>query len=184
MVREAAEWCRGKNWLVRLPLLALCAYIVLRHCIDPDYSSIVAPLNLGIHELGHMALGVLGQGPGVAGGTVLQLAAPVIGALNFYAQRDFFAISLMFGWLSVNLFEVARYVGDARDMLLPLVSVGGQDTVLHDWNYMLGGMGLLQRDREIATLVRGGAVVSAACCIVMGAWLLLRMKRSAKRLEQ
>lgn len=181
--QEATGWCQGRNWLVRVPLLAACIYIIVRHMCDQDYSSILAPLNLGIHELGHMVFAVLGQWPGVAGGTLLQLAVPVIGFFNFYAQRDFFAISLMFGWLSVNFFEVARYAGDARSMLLPLVSVGGQETVIHDWNYMLGGLGVLPWDTSIAGVIRVCAVLLAVCGIITGSWLLWQMKRGTFAME-
>ena len=86
---DAIEWCQGKNWLVRLPLLLFFVYVLIRHLSDPLYASILGPLNLGIHELGHLVFGFMGQFLGVAGGTLLQLIIPVFAVYNFYRQSDF-----------------------------------------------------------------------------------------------
>ena len=134
LMQEAIEWCKGKNWMVRAPLLAYFAYVLFRHLSDPLYSSIIGGINLGIHELGHMVFGIFGQGISVAGGTIFQLALPVFAGFNFYRQRDFFAIALSFGWLSTNFFNIATYIADARRQELPLVSIGG-GAVWHDWEY-------------------------------------------------
>jgi hypothetical protein len=177
--QEAVDWCKGKNWLIRLPLLAFFGYILLRHLFDPGYSSIIAPLDLGIHELGHLVFSIFGsQTLGVAGGTLLQLGIPLFGFVNFYNQRDFFALSLMFGWLSVNLFEIAMYLGDARSLSLPLVSLGNPETVIHDWEYMLGKLGLLPYDTFIAMCIRCAAVFLIVLCLASGSWVLMEMHRS------
>lgn len=178
--RDAGEWCRGRNWVARVPLLAFFAYILLRHLFDPAYSSIIDPLNLGIHELGHIVFSVFGQFIGVAGGTFLQLAVPILGFFNFYRQRDFFAISLTFGWLAVNVFEVARYAGDARSLNLPLVSIGGGD-VYHDWEFMLDKLNLLQFDFAIAAGLRVAGAVLVFACLASGSWLLLKMAEKPTR---
>ena len=171
---EAQEWCKEKSWLVRLPLLLFFAYILLRHITDPAYASIISWIDLGIHELGHLVFSLLGQDIQVAGGTILQLAVPVYAVFNFYGQRDFFGIAAAFGWLSVSLFEVARYAGDARALQLPLVSVFGGETV-HDWEYMLGRLHLLQADTAIAGGIRVLGAVFFLLCMASGSWLLWRM---------
>lgn len=172
---EAIEWARGKIWMPRLPLLIYFVYISFRYLVDPAYSSILAPLNLGIHELGHVVFSLLGCNIGVAGGTILQLAIPVFGIFNFYRQKDFFAISLAFGWIGVNLFEVARYCADARALALPLVSIFGQETVYHDWEYMLGSLGILHWDIALSWAIRGLGICMAVVCALSGGWLLLKM---------
>ncbi len=174
---EAIEWCRGRNWLVRLPLLLYFVYVLIRHLSEPLYSSILGALNLGIHELGHFIFGVMGEGLGVAGGTLLQLAMPVFGIFNFRLQNDFFAIVLCFGWLSTNFFNIAVYVADARKLELPLVSPfgGGDEGVYHDWEYMLSNLNLLEYDQAIAGVFRAMAVVSMLACLLAGFWLLWQM---------
>jgi hypothetical protein len=70
-----------------------------------------------------------------------------------------------------NCGHIAYYVADARAMALPLVG-GGE----HDWNYLLGELGLLQRDQAIAH-----AIVVTGVMLVIGssAWGLLSAGRAA-----
>lgn len=172
---EAIDWCKGKNWMVRLPFLLWFVYVLVRHLLDPMYASILGPLNLGIHELGHIIFGFMGQFLGVAGGTIFQLFVPIFAVFNFSRQNDFFSIALSFGWLSTNLFSVATYVADARALELPLVSPFAGDSVVHDWEYLLSTMNVLEYDMVIGSIFRVLAVISMLVCFIAGAWLLLRM---------
>lgn len=130
---EAAQWCRGKNWLIRLPLLGWFAHVLVKSLEDPSYQSILAGLNLGLHELGHLVFSFFGTFLNVLGGTLLEFLAPFLGMINFYRQKDFFAVALCFGWLATALFDIARYAADARAMSLPLVTPFGADPVVaHD----------------------------------------------------
>jgi len=55
--REAVrDWCRGRSWAPRAPLLPWMAYLALRHLLDSDYAGVLGALNLGIHEAGHLRL--------------------------------------------------------------------------------------------------------------------------------
>jgi len=179
MMRDEAQvWSQGRSWAVRLPLMIWFSYVFYRHLNSPTYGSILAPVNLGVHELGHFLFSPLGEFVGILGGTALQLAAPVILMVNFYHQGDFFAITLCFGWLSTNLFNVATYLADARLMSLPLVSPFGVENVIHDWNYLLDKMRLLQYDTAIASMLRFDAVISMLICLVAGFWVLWQMKKN------
>jgi hypothetical protein len=173
---EAQDSCRGKNWLIRLPLLAWFGYLLIRHWADPMYNSVLGMLNLGIHGLGHFVTMPLGQFICAASGTTFQVAAPFAGMYNFYRQKDFFALALCFGWLSTSLFDVARYVADASRMEIPLYTPFWAESVVHDWNYLLGAMGLLGLDGFLAFLTRCAASVSMFICLIAGGWLLARMK--------
>jgi hypothetical protein len=180
VLREAAiESSKGKDWRPRLALLLWFVYIFFRYLNDPLYSCIISPLNLGIHELGHLLFSPFGTFIGVFGGTLLQLSVPLLGMLNFYRQQDFFSIFLCFGWLSVNLFDVTKYIADARTMSLPLVTpFGSAGSVIHDWNYLLGRLNLLQFDTFIAWLVKAAAVIAMLICLAGGGCLLRVMKES------
>ena len=178
---EAKSSCQGKNWCVRVPFLLWCGYVLIKYWTNPSYTSILSPLNLGIHELGHLVFSFMGEFMGILGGTLLQILAPLFGIFNFYRQSDFFAIALSFGWLSVSLFDVARYVADASVMELPLVSpFGGGDSVIHDWNYLLSRIGLLQYDTFCALLIKGASTLSMLLCLAGGSWVLLQMRKSAQ----
>ncbi|MDQ7778245.1 MAG: hypothetical protein RDV41_00855 [Planctomycetota bacterium] len=173
---EIDRWCRGRLWLVRLPLLAWFAYILVRSLADSEYTSLFSSLNLGIHELGHFVFELLGEFIGMAGGTVAQCLAPIISVAMFYRQRDFFAIAVCFGWLSTNLFDVAIYASDARAQSLQLLSPFGRP-VQHDWHYLLGKLGLLSADTTIGFLLRAAATLSMLVCLVGGTWVLWLMFR-------
>ena len=172
---EAAAWCRGKNGFLRVPLLLWFAYVLMKTLLDPHYSNLLWPLNLGFHEAGHLLFSYGGQFPGMLGGTLLEGAMPVVGAYYFYRKRDFFAIALCFGWLSTALFSIARYAGDARQMAIPLVSLSWDPEIRHDWNYLLSRWGILEYDQVVAFLFRALAVGSMLFCLGFGFWLVFRM---------
>jgi len=172
---DARAWCKGRLPYFRLLLLVFFAYILIRHLGDSEYQSIFKPLNLGIHELGHVVFGIFGEFIGIAGGSLLQCLVPLASIAMFYSQRDYFAIAISFGWLSTNLFDVAVYLGDARAMDLPLVSPFAGDAIIHDWNYLLGAMGLLNADTTIAFLVRLAAIFSMLLCLIYGGWIIKQM---------
>jgi hypothetical protein len=174
-----ASCCANRSWLPRAPFIILLAYILVRHLGDPGYQSIFKPLNLGVHELGHYVLMPLGKFLEMAGGTILQCLVPVAAMAVFLKQRDLFATTVGLGWLGTNFFDVATYAGDARSMGLPLVSPGG-GYVIHDWNYLLGRLGMLEWDKTIATGLRVGATCSMAIGLAAGIWLLWLMARSPR----
>lgn len=177
------DWCEGRSWLVRAPLVLWLAWMGVRHLLDPDYASLFGGLNLGIHEAGHLVFGLLGGDfLTAAGGTLLQCAAPVAAALMFVRQPDYFAAAFCGGWLSTNLYGIATYVADARELDLPLVSVGGGDSEAdHDWSYLLGELHLLEQDTALSTALRVLAFVVMWGSIALQAWMLRRMARSSRR---
>jgi len=181
-IRERIEaWCEGRSAAVRAPLLLWLAYAGVRHLADTDYTSVVGALNLGIHEGGHLLFSWLGWDfLTVAGGTILQLAAPLGAAVMFARQPDWFAVSFSGGWLATNLYSVATYAADAREMNLPLVTVGDGECLgnCHDWNYMLAALHLLSLDRAIATLFRVAAFACLWGSVAAGGWMLWRTARS------
>jgi hypothetical protein len=177
IVTRAAEWARGKNPWVRLPLLVWMVWLFAHHLADPEYASIIAGLNLGIHELGHFVLAPFGDFMGAAGGTLLQIIAPLAAALMFLRQRDWFAISFAFAWLGTNFFGIAPYAADARARALPLVTPGPGDPI-HDWYYMLSQIGWLPHDELIGRFFRMCGILTTAVGTAFGAWLLWTMWRA------
>jgi len=178
-IDNSRKWADGRFPVIRLLLLIYLAYVGIHHLGNPIYSSWFGGLNLGIHELGHIVFTFCGRFIMMAGGSILQCLVPIISIFMFYRQRDFFAITISFGWLSTNLFYVATYIADSRSMSLPLVSPFGSEPV-HDWNYLLGKMGMLNYDATIASLVRFAAVISMLICLIYGGWLVWCMLKSFK----
>lgn len=174
------EWCAGRAFAPRVPLLLWLGWVGVRHLADSDYTSLFGGLDLGIHEAGHLLFGILGVDfVAVAGGTLLQCAAPILAALMFVRQPDYYAAAFCGGWLSMNLYNVATYVADARELDLPLVSVGGGESEIgHDWNYLLAELHLLPYDTTLAALLRVLAFALMWGSIALQAWMLWRMARA------
>lgn len=169
----ASDWCRGRSWIVRAPLLGYLAWIGIHHVRDPDYESLFGGITLGVHELGHLLLFWAGSFLSIAGGSLAQVGAPVGAAIVLGRQRDYFGISVAGGWLSFSLFGLSRYVGDARARDLPLVALFPEP--VHDWNWLLGHAGLLEWDHGLAMATRGAAVLVWAASLLFGGWLLAQM---------
>ncbi len=182
LVSDARTWCIGRLWIIRLPVLAYFVFVWVAHTTDPLHQSLFKGIDLGIHELGHVLFHPLGDVVGALGGSILQCTAPLLAAVMFIRQRDYFAISFCFGWLSANLFEVATYAGDAVAKSLHLVTPGGGEPI-HDWNYVLATLGWLRHTEEIAALHRIFAHAAMIGCLAFGGWLVLTMVRSAKHSE-
>lgn len=180
LVEEIEGWCAGRSSLARAPLVLWFAWIGVRHLSDPLYESLFGALNLGIHEAGHLLFSWAGLWLAVAGGTLLQLLAPLSSAVMFFRQPDYFALPICGAWLATNLYNVATYLGDARAMELPLVTVGDGGSVMHDWNYLLGAASLLPFDTFLAGGLRAVAFVVLWGSLAIAAWMLLRMARSGR----
>lgn len=125
--------------------------------------------NLIFHEAGHPVFGLLlGDRITVYGGTLGQLAFPVAAAAAFWGRREACSFATALVWLNENLWNIARYMADARVQVLPLLG-GGE----HDWTEILTRWGVLQLDTVLAGLLRlaGWAGMLAAL-----AWLAWRWR--------
>ena len=70
-------------------------------------------------------------------------------------------VAVAWVWLGASLFNVARYMADARAQVLPLVG-GGE----HDWTEILSRWGLLASDVRLAGLLRVVAtLVTVGACV-------------------
>jgi hypothetical protein len=132
-------------------------------------------INLAIHETGHLVFSPLGEWPTVAGGTLFQLLVPLAFAGSFLHQRDRHAATVALWWVGQNLFNIARYVGDARAQELPLVG-GGE----HDWTWMLFELDLLGRDVALALQVHRVGIAVILLSSVLG---VLWARRSVEAVE-
>jgi len=132
--------------------------------LHPGHYGWLDSLDLAIHEFGHPLFGLFGEFIGVLGGTLMQLLTPAIFVAYFWRQGDRHAAMVALWWVAQNLWNVSVYVQDARVEELPLVG-GGE----HDWNYLLGALGLLNQDQVIGGAVRlAGVLVYAWSCL--GGW--------------
>jgi hypothetical protein len=136
--------------------------------IRGDESSVFHALNLVFHEAGHFICAIGGELIGFMGGTIGQLAIPIIVGIQFTRQRDWYATSVAVWWAGANLLDIGTYMADARAQALPLL--GGE----HDWAYLFGRFGLLNQDTligravwELGLILMIGALAAALWRIAM-----------------
>jgi hypothetical protein len=126
-------------------------------------------VNLPFHEAGHVLFRPFGHFLMSLGGTLGQLAIPLVCMAVFLVKtRDTFAAGFCLWWLGVNFMDLAPYIGDARSLTLPLVggNVGSSSPYgFHDWEYLLTETGLLAYDTALAHLsfITGIILMIGAC---------------------
>ncbi len=123
-------------------LLAAYGLACLRH---PEDGWLLSGVDLAVHETGHLVCAPFGELAGFAGGTVMQLLMPAAFVAYFVRRGERHSASVALWWVAQNLWNVSVYAGDARAEALPLVG-GGE----HDWAYLLGRFGWLERDASVA----------------------------------
>jgi hypothetical protein len=159
-------------------LLAADAQRVIR--LAPEAVGLFGGITLGVHELGHVLWSPFGEWWGVAGGSLTQLIAPLAACLVIRRQGDHLGAILPLFWFASSLGNLAAYIADARDMDLPLVSIGDGEDVVHDWNYLLEHAGALTRDAQFAAWCRmaGWLVIASAAVLFVREWR--RQSQSAR----
>jgi hypothetical protein len=178
LLRESGMYLAGnafmeqKEWdLVTGP--KLLAYVigaglffVLLICSEPGFVFLVDHANLLFHEAGHPIVGLFSQRLETYGGTLGQLAFPVVLVISFWRKGQSVSLAGAVIWFFENWLNIARYMADARKLELPLV--GGGD---HDWNTIFMRWHVLQYDVQIAAAVKAvGWVGMLAAC----AWVFWR----------
>lgn len=127
-------------------------------------------VDLAIHETGHLVFGPFGEFIGFAGGTLFQLIMPATFVVYFVRRGDQHAASVALWWVGQNCGHIAYYAADARAQELPLVG-GGE----HDWNYLLGRLGLLAHDQGISRAI---VVIGVLLVLASAAWGFARAGRA------
>jgi hypothetical protein len=153
----------------RLPLIG-CAVVVgllaLGICFarsDDGWFPILDGANLVFHEAGHKFYGLLGSTFELYGGSLGQLTFPVAAAAIFGYRKQWGSSAICIAWAGQNMFNIARYMADARAMELPLV--GGTE---HDWYNIFMRWHCLSKDEKIAahTCTLGWALIIAAMIMI------------------
>jgi len=176
---DAREWAQGRTWWPRALLLGYLVYADVRLFRSPEHGTIFSAITLVFHEMGHVLFSFAGHFIGSLMGSGMQILIPLVVIVIFIRQPDYFGAAVGGFWLSFAMFELALYVGDARSMDLPLVSVSAGDPE-HDWNYLLGTLHMLPADHALAFVIRLLAVVIGAASLLFAVWLLRVMLTTAR----
>lgn len=135
---------------------------------------------LPIHEAGHVLFIPFGRFMTVLGGSLFQVLLPLIlmGAFIFGlggSRRDNFAASLMLWWAAMSVIDVAPYIWDAYDPKLMLLGgATGAESDGHDWQNILGDLGLIKKAHLIAGAAHALGLLLMLAAYAWGGTLLLR----------
>lgn len=148
-----------------------------RHSVASNYAgeSFLHLVNLVFHEAGHVLCAPFGQFVTVAGGSILQVLVPLTCAAAFLRTRNQFGVTVGLWWAGQSLLDLAPYINDAR--ALQLVLLGGRtgaEVEGHDWEYLLGTLGLLGHDQQLARLAHGLGLAVMVGALGLGAVVLAR----------
>lgn len=140
----------------------------------PPYMDLVF---IPIHEGGHLLFRFFGEFLAVAGGTLLQLAVPFLLACYFVLHRQIQGAAFCIFFFFEQLLPISIYMADARAQVLPLLTVGDSDYVIHDWEYLFSKFGVLDHDIQIAHAVRIIGWVGMVATVGWMVWRSLKTER-------
>ena len=130
--------------------------------------------NLALHEAGHPLVSIFSERATVYGGTLFQLIFPLAAVWHFHRVANVSGMAASWIWLGENLFNIARYMSDARTQQLPLVGNGD-----HDWAEIFSRWGVLHLDSRIAGITRGMGII-----LVIGATIWLYRRWRANKVSE
>jgi hypothetical protein len=177
---ERIRAVREQDWqdVSGLALGATAAFAVAVLYYSHHGSRWVFPLdnaNLAFHEFGHPFFGAFNEDLRVYGGTLGQLLFPAITAIAFWVRREAASFAVCLIWFCESLFNIARYMADARAHELPLV--GGLDPELyHDWTEIFVRWHQLNHDTGIAAFVRAMGWLGIAATLLWLTWTWYRQR--------
>lgn len=153
------------------------SFILADHYSADLNNSFMHNINLVFHEAGHVVFSLFGRFITILGGSLLQLLVPVIFLAAFLKKRKPFAASIMLWWLAQSIMDLVAYIDDAkRQEMWLLGGVQGKDMPgIHDWNNILGQLGLLDYAHGLAVITSWLAIILMLLSFYWGGVLLLRI---------
>ena len=176
----ADEAISGIVWWGRAAFLVLLAWWTYWFAYRPmgvgvlDYPFFHLP-NLVFHEAGHWIFSFFGRFIMVLGGSLNQCLVPLVLAIAFARERQWFAAAVMVWWVGENFLDLAPYIADAR--ALKLVLLGGKtgaEVEGHDWEYLLNALGISHLDIIIGTWVHRTGLLLMFASVGAAAYTLFR----------
>ena len=177
-----SESVDGVTRWARIALIAGLAFWTWRFARTPlsadAMDSFLHLPNLVFHEAGHLIFSPLGQFMSVLGGSLMQVLIPVVCAIAFIRQAQFFGAAICVWWAGQNLVDLAPYIADAR--ALQMVLLGGRtgaEVEGHDWEFILTRLRITHYDQTL------GRISHALGIIIMIASLAFAVRTVARKSE-
>jgi hypothetical protein len=132
-------------------------------------------VDLIIHEAGHWVFMFFGEFLEIAGGSLFQVIVPLMFVVGFLLQQKYVSASFVLFWVGQSIINVSVYAGDAIAMQLPLLG-GGQ--VIHDWNYLLTRLDLLEHTETVRLIFETIGVMTYLGAIAFGLYAVFYQKNT------
>jgi hypothetical protein len=146
-----------------------CVVLGLLGFSGDDRVPLLAYIDLGIHESGHLLTLWMPDMVMFLAGSIAQIAVPLALAAYFLVRRrDVIGGALCLAWAGTSANQTSVYIADAPTEELPLVGGG-----IHDWATILGpeGFDSIQSAGAVASAVStAGAIMVIAGVILCAAW--------------
>jgi len=123
-------------------------------------------IDLVFHEAGHIIFGFFGRFIAVLGGSLNQVLIPVVCTAVFAWRQQFGSAAVTLFWTGQSISDVAVYVADGRTLALPLLAEG----LIHDWNFILGTLGLLNAAELFGRLTFALGALTMLAALAFLAW--------------
>jgi hypothetical protein len=152
-------------------------FILLDFRTNDIGESFMHRVDLAFHEAGHVAFIPFGRFMMILGGSLGQLIMPaIVLGVFLWKQRDSFGASVALWWFGQSLMDLAPYINDARDLVLPLVGGGtGNDRPdSHDWRNILSDLHMLHRDHQVAWCADAIGELIVLTALTWGGYVLYR----------
>lgn len=181
LLRAAIDgYIKDKTWYWYIPFWLLGFYMfieLLEFKLGSSSAFIIAipqSFNFFLHEMSHLVFGFLPPIFTAAAGSFSEIFLGLALIITAVVTRGYFASLFCVLWFMLATQSTADYIGDARAQNLSLVSFGGGDPI-HDWNFILNKLGLLQQDTFIAGIVSGFGIICGIGALGFSGWLIIRM---------
>jgi hypothetical protein len=133
--------------------------------------------NLIFHEAGHVIFSFFGDFIHVLGGTLGEFLVPLIVTVHFLLQKNLYGAGFGLWWTSTAFWSISVYSRDAQVQLLPLITGNSED---HDWTYLLGELGILNKDQVVGNVFFGISIFFFVCALVV---FVIDAERTLKQIK-
>lgn len=161
---------------IKLFFILFAGLYFFYYAFTPEQWNFIDSANLLVHEAGHWIFSFFGKTLYIAGGSILQILIPSIFALYFFHKKEIYSGSFVLFWVGQNILNVAAYAGDAVKMNLPLL--GGNENVIHDWNFLLSKFSLLPQAEQISGGIKTIGVIIFILAVFVGTKVCLKIQNN------
>ena len=88
----------------------------------------------------------------------------LIVTVHFLINKNLYGAGFGLWWTSTAVWSISVYARDAQVQLLPLITGNSED---HDWTYLLGQLGILNKDPLVGNIFLGISMFFFVCALIV-----------------